>query len=77
MPPTFNIGDARARLSHLIAQAEEGRDVVIARNGVPVARIVPIREPVARTVELLRQERKERPAVSAEEIRAARDEGRA
>ncbi|MCY3670416.1 MAG: type II toxin-antitoxin system prevent-host-death family antitoxin, partial [Alphaproteobacteria bacterium] len=45
MPPTFNIGDAKTRLSHLIAQAEEGRDVVIARNGVPAARIVPIREP--------------------------------
>ncbi len=67
MPPTFNIGEAKTQLSHLIAQAEEGRDVVIARNGVPVAR----------TVELLRQERKERPSVSAAEIRAARDEGRA
>ncbi len=67
MPPTFNIGDVKTRLSYLIAQAEEGRDVVIARNGVPAAR----------TVELLRQERKERPSVSAAEIRAARDEGRA
>ena len=32
---------------------------------------------IARTVELLKQKREERPAVSAGEIRAIRDEGRA
>ena len=41
MPQTVNVGDARARLSHLIACAEAGEDVIIARDGVPAARIVP------------------------------------
>ncbi len=77
MPPTVNIGDAKARLSHLIVQAEVGQDVIIARNGVPAARIVPIREPIVRTIEMLRQERKERPSLSAADIRAAGDRGRA
>ena len=41
MLQTVNVGDARARLSHLIACAEAGEDVIIARDGVPAARIVP------------------------------------
>ena len=60
MSPTFNIGDAKTRLSHPVTQAGEGRDVIIIR-----------------TIELLRRERKEHPSVSAVEICAARDEGRA
>ena len=71
-----NIGDAKAQLSHLIARVEAGEDVVLARNGVPAARIVPIRPPIEDTIALLRKERTKRPRVSAAEIRAARDEGR-
>ena len=71
-----NIGDAKAQLSHLIARAEAGEDVVLARNGVPAARIVPINLPIEHTIALLREERTRRPRVSAAEIRAARDEGR-
>jgi prevent-host-death family protein len=37
----MNIAEAKARLSELIAAVERGEDVVIARGGVPVARIVP------------------------------------
>lgn len=76
MPRTVNIGDAKARLSHLIARAEAGEDVILARNGVPAARIVPINRPVAETIALMRQERAKRPRVPATEIRAAREEGR-
>ena len=71
-----NIGEAKAQLSHLIARAEAGEDVILARNGVPAARIVPIHLPVEDTIALLRGERSKRPRVSAAEIRAARDEGR-
>ena len=71
-----NIGDAKAQLSHLIARAEAGEDVILARNGVPAARIVPINLPIEGTIALLREERTKRPRVSAAEIRAARDEGR-
>ena len=77
MPHIVNIRDAKARLSHLIAQAEEGQDVILARNGVPVARIVPIARPIARVIELIKRERPEGPLVSAGDIRTAREQGRA
>ncbi len=37
---TVNIREARARLSRLVAQAERGEDVVIARRGKPAVRLV-------------------------------------
>jgi prevent-host-death family protein len=37
---TVNVHEAKINLSRLLAQAEAGEDVVIARNGKPVARIV-------------------------------------
>lgn len=38
--PVVNVHEAKTHLSRLLAQAEAGEDVVIARNGKPVARIV-------------------------------------
>jgi prevent-host-death family protein len=37
-----NVGQAKTDLSRLLARVEEGEDVEIARNGVPVARLVHI-----------------------------------
>lgn len=39
-PKTYNIHDAKTHLSKLIEQVESGEDIVIARAGVPVARLV-------------------------------------
>jgi prevent-host-death family protein len=36
-----NTHEAKSRLSELIREAEAGVDVILARNGRPVARIVP------------------------------------
>ena len=36
-----NIHDAKTRLSRLVAAVEAGEEVVIARAGKPVARLVP------------------------------------
>ena len=36
-----NVTEAKARLSALVAAAEKGEEVIIARGGRPVARIVP------------------------------------
>jgi len=36
---TVNICDAKAQLSKLIQQAADGKDVIIGRNGKPVARL--------------------------------------
>ena len=76
MPPTIDIADAATRLPALVERAERGEEVVIARDGVPSARIVPLHPPLDRTVEKIVRERANRPASSAAENRAARDTGR-
>jgi len=38
----INMHEAKSRLSDLVAAAERGEDVVIARNGTPAARLVAI-----------------------------------
>ena len=40
-----NVGQAKTDLSRLLARVEAGEDVEIARDGVPVARLVPIDPP--------------------------------
>lgn len=37
----YSLSDARNQLPTLLRQVEEGEDVVIARHGVPIARLVP------------------------------------
>jgi len=37
-----NIGEAKTRLSELVAAAKRGEDVVIARAGAPEVRLVPV-----------------------------------
>ena len=36
-----DVHEAKTHLSRLLAQAEAGEKVVIARNGTPIARLVP------------------------------------
>ena len=38
----FNVHRAKTELSRLLEAVEAGEDVVIARAGVPVARLVPV-----------------------------------
>ena len=38
--PVVNIHEAKTHLSRLLAQVEAGEEVIIARNGTPVARLV-------------------------------------
>lgn len=40
---TVNMLEAKTQLSRLIEDAHRGKDIVIARNGKPVARLVPIK----------------------------------
>jgi prevent-host-death family protein len=42
MEHVFNMHDAKSQLSKLIALAEKGDAVVIARDGKPVARLIPV-----------------------------------
>ncbi len=47
-----NVLEAKTKLSSLLAAVEAGEDVVIARAGVPVARLVPIDDAPSRTLGL-------------------------
>lgn len=40
-----NVGQAKTDLSKLLVRVEAGEAVEIARNGIPVARLVPIESP--------------------------------
>jgi prevent-host-death family protein len=43
----MNVAEAKAKLSQLLAAVDAGEEVVIARDGVPAARLVPMtRNPV-------------------------------
>ena len=41
---TVNVREAKTHLSRLLAQVEAGEEVVIARSGKPVARLVPFQK---------------------------------
>ncbi|WP_277208728.1 type II toxin-antitoxin system Phd/YefM family antitoxin [Isoptericola croceus] len=43
---TVNIQEAKTHLSRLIARAQHGEDIVVARAGKPAVRLTPV-EPVA------------------------------
>jgi prevent-host-death family protein len=49
----MNIAEAKARLSELVDAAAAGDEVVVARAGRPVARLVPIGEPPPRRLGFL------------------------
>ncbi len=44
MTTRVNMHQAKSDLSQLVAQAQQGEEVIIMRAGKPVARLVPIRE---------------------------------
>lgn len=43
-----NVYEARGQFSKLLDEAEAGEEIVIARNGTPVVRLVPVRAPQRR-----------------------------
>jgi prevent-host-death family protein len=42
---TYNIHEAKAQFSKILRQVEQGREVLIARDGIVVARLVPHQRP--------------------------------
>jgi len=38
----LNLAEAKAKLSQLVDQAAKGRGVIIAKSGVPMAKLVPL-----------------------------------
>ena len=41
-----NVHEAKTQLSKLLAKVEQGEEVIIARDGKPIAKLVPFRAPV-------------------------------
>lgn len=52
--PTVNVHQAKTQLSRLLAQAEAGEDVVIARRGKPVVQLVPCKPKGKRQPDVLK-----------------------
>ena len=42
MPPFVSLYDAKTQLSALVDRAAAGEEIIIAKNGVPCARLAPI-----------------------------------
>ena len=40
----LNLAEAKAKLSHLVDQAAKGKGVIIAKSGIPMAKLVPLEE---------------------------------
>ncbi len=49
-----NVHEAKTNLSRLLAQVESGEDVVIARSGTPVARLVRVQKPGKRQPDIFK-----------------------
>jgi prevent-host-death family protein len=78
MTITIKVGEAKTHLSELLTKVEKGEDVVIARGNRAIARLVKISDRDTRKalVDLIRAERAARAAITSDDIRAWRDEGR-
>ncbi len=79
MTLTVKIGEAKTRLSELIARVEAGEEVIIARGREPVARLAPLdgerRARVGQAIADIRALRARARPVSVEEILAWKHEG--
>jgi prevent-host-death family protein len=45
-----NIHEAKTHFSKLLARVNEGEEVIIAKSGMPIARLVPIKEQQKRRI---------------------------
>jgi prevent-host-death family protein len=48
MPRIVNMHEAKTKLSELVAEVEAGAEVILARAGKPVARLMPLRKAAPR-----------------------------
>ena len=50
MPMQVNVHEAKTHFSKLLASVRNGEEIIIAKAGKPIARLVPIRERLVRRV---------------------------
>ena len=49
---SYNVHEAKSSLSRLLKKTEQGEEVIIMRNGEPVAELVPYRRPRKKKIKL-------------------------
>ena len=78
MGMVVKVGEAKTRLSELLARVEAGEEIVIARGDHPVARLMPVarRHDVEGAIADVRAARAAVAATTPDEILAWRDAGR-
>jgi antitoxin (DNA-binding transcriptional repressor) of toxin-antitoxin stability system len=78
MSLTVKIGEAKTRLSELLAKVEAGEEVIIARGADPIARLtrIPRAEDFVALIAEVKAARAGRAKTTPEELLAWRDEGR-
>jgi prevent-host-death family protein len=54
MKKFVNVHEAKTHLSKLLDEVEAGREIVLARNGKPCAKLVPIESPKQRAMGFVR-----------------------
>jgi len=54
MRSQVNVHEAKTHLSRLLERVRSGEEIIIAKDGVPYARLVPLEPPARRTPGLLR-----------------------
>lgn len=77
MTITVNVGDAD--LNELLAKAEAGEDIILVRDGVPVAQVKSLAKQPSSKAELIQtilREREGRPSITQEEIAEWKQIGR-
>lgn len=47
---TVNVHEAKTHLSKLLNQVSSGEEIIIAKSGTPVARLVPVRKKPAKRI---------------------------
>jgi len=50
VPLQVNIHKAKTHLSKLLAQVKEGQEIIIAKSGKPIAKLIPIAEKPVRRI---------------------------
>ena len=81
MPMTIDVKEAEAHLEELVARAEAGEEIVICRDGAPVARLNAFdpearRAAIEKAIDDVRAFRARAKPVTAEELIAWKNEGR-
>ena len=78
MTITVKVGEAKTRLSELLAKVEDGEEVIIQRGNEPIAKLSRIRRTgeVAAVIDEIIAARNKAKPVTHEEIKAWIEEGR-